>query len=185
MALNETFDGFYTLLVSTADRSRCCATPIACKPAIIAETARWVAMASEYRALAGLPGVDGRADLRTGTRRGVRMASVEAAPAVTIDLGALGTRRINELHASPGAPKALTITNPHGAHALACGLDGDLEVTIEGHVGYYCAGMNKHAGVTINGNAGVGVAENMMSGRSGSPVTRPSRRARPRTADCS
>ena len=40
-----------------------------------------------------------------------------------------------------------------------------LDVTIDGHVGYYCAGMNKHANVTINGNAGTGVAENMMSGR--------------------
>jgi len=92
------------------------------------------------------------------------MASVETAPAVTIDFSALGTRRINEMLASPGAPKVLTITNPRGAHALACGLDADLEVTIEGHVGYYCAGMNKHAIVTVNGNAGVGVAENMMSG---------------------
>jgi len=31
---------------------------IACKPAVIAETGDWVAMASEYRALAGLPGVE-------------------------------------------------------------------------------------------------------------------------------
>jgi methylamine---glutamate N-methyltransferase subunit A len=32
--------------------------PIACKPAVLAETDAWVAMASEYRALAGLPGVE-------------------------------------------------------------------------------------------------------------------------------
>jgi glutamate synthase domain-containing protein 1 len=32
--------------------------PIACKPAILAETGDWVAMASEYRALVNLPGVD-------------------------------------------------------------------------------------------------------------------------------
>ncbi|NKX52781.1 glutamine amidotransferase, partial [Arthrobacter deserti] len=32
--------------------------PIACKPAIIAETEDYVAMASEFRALAGLPGID-------------------------------------------------------------------------------------------------------------------------------
>ena len=31
---------------------------IACKPAIVAEHRQWVAMASEYRALAGLPGID-------------------------------------------------------------------------------------------------------------------------------
>jgi methylamine---glutamate N-methyltransferase subunit B len=92
------------------------------------------------------------------------MAPVGAAPAVTIDLRASSTRQINELLASADAPKSMTITNPQGAHALACGLDADLDVTIEGHVGYYCAGMNKHASVTGNGNAGVGVAENMMSG---------------------
>ena len=33
--------------------------PIACKPAVMAETDDWVAMASEYRAIAVLPGADG------------------------------------------------------------------------------------------------------------------------------
>jgi glutamate synthase domain-containing protein 3 len=33
-----------------------------------------------------------------------------------------------------------------------------------GPVGYYCAGMNKHATVVVHGSAGTGVAENMMSG---------------------
>lgn len=60
--------------------------------------------------------------------------------------------------------RAYRIRNPKGAHALACGLDGSLDVEIKGHVGYYCAGMNKLANVTIDGNAGQGVAENMMSG---------------------
>ncbi|HZA11160.1 protein glxC [Mycobacterium sp.] len=92
------------------------------------------------------------------------MASVETTSVVTIDLRESTTRDINALLASTDAPKALRITNPQGAHALACGLDADLEVTIEGHVGYYCAGMNKHATVTVDGNVGVGVAENMMSG---------------------
>jgi glutamate synthase domain-containing protein 3 len=39
-----------------------------------------------------------------------------------------------------------------------------VEVTIEGHVGYYCAGMNKQAHITIHGSAGPGLAENIMSG---------------------
>lgn len=56
------------------------------------------------------------------------------------------------------------ITNPRGAHAVACGLTTPVTVDIIGHVGYYCAGMNQNARVTIHGNAGVGVAENMMSG---------------------
>ena len=52
------FDGFYTLLVSNRDSFAVVRDAIACKPAVIAETADWVAMASEYRALAGLPGVE-------------------------------------------------------------------------------------------------------------------------------
>lgn len=55
--LCEAFDGFYTLLVSNRDSFAVVRDAIACKPAVIAETADWVAMASEYRALAGLPGV--------------------------------------------------------------------------------------------------------------------------------
>jgi Glutamate synthase domain 1 len=56
--LCERFDGFYTLLVTSADGFAVVRDAIACKPAIIAETASWVAMASEFRALAELPGID-------------------------------------------------------------------------------------------------------------------------------
>jgi methylamine---glutamate N-methyltransferase subunit B len=59
----------------------------------------------------------------------------------------------------------ISVRNPDGAHSIACGLDADLDVQIHGHVGYYVAGMNKHATVTVHGNAGPGAAENMMSGR--------------------
>ncbi len=52
------FDGFYTLLISNHDSFAVVRDAIACKPAIIAETDDWVAMASEFRALAGLPGVE-------------------------------------------------------------------------------------------------------------------------------
>jgi glutamate synthase domain-containing protein 3 len=83
---------------------------------------------------------------------------------VALDLGSTTVRAVNQLLHSPDAPKTATILNPQGAHALACGLDAELDVTVDGHVGYYCAGMNQLASVTITGNAGVGVAENMMSG---------------------
>jgi glutamate synthase domain-containing protein 1 len=56
--LCATFDGFYTLLVSNRDSFAVVRDAIACKPAVIAETDEWVAMASEYRALVGLPGVE-------------------------------------------------------------------------------------------------------------------------------
>jgi len=56
------------------------------------------------------------------------------------------------------------VLNPRGRHAIAVGLAAPVQVEIDGHVGYYCAGMNQQAHVVIRGNAGVGVAENMMSG---------------------
>jgi glutamate synthase domain-containing protein 3 len=59
---------------------------------------------------------------------------------------------------------AFVVANPRGAHALAAGLMAPIDVTIDGHVGYYCGGMNQKGNITINGNAGTGVAENMMSG---------------------
>ncbi|MGF7235044.1 MAG: glutamine amidotransferase [Frankia sp.] len=56
--LGERLDGFYTLVVTTADSFAVVRDRVACKPAIIAETDGWVAVASEYRALAHLPGVE-------------------------------------------------------------------------------------------------------------------------------
>ena len=52
----DALDGFYTFLVGTADGFAVLRDPIACKPAMLAETDDWVAMASEYRAIAVLPG---------------------------------------------------------------------------------------------------------------------------------
>jgi methylamine---glutamate N-methyltransferase subunit A len=52
----DDLDGFYTFLVGTADGFAVLRDPIACKPAVLAETDEWVAMASEWRALAVLPG---------------------------------------------------------------------------------------------------------------------------------
>jgi methylamine---glutamate N-methyltransferase subunit A len=52
----DDLDGFYTFAVGTADGFAVLRDPIACKPAVMAETDDWVAMASEYRAIAVLPG---------------------------------------------------------------------------------------------------------------------------------
>jgi amidophosphoribosyltransferase len=51
-------DGFFTFLVGTADGFAVVRDPIACKHAVLAETDDWVAMATEYRAIAHLPGAD-------------------------------------------------------------------------------------------------------------------------------
>ena len=55
-------DGFYTFAVGTADGFAVLRDPIACKPAVLAETDDWVAMSSEWRSIAVLPGAaDARA----------------------------------------------------------------------------------------------------------------------------
>jgi glutamate synthase domain-containing protein 3 len=84
-----------------------------------------------------------------------------------MDLSQTSRREVNAfLHRlRPGANESLRILNPRGLHALAVGIDASVDVEVEGHVGYYCAGMNKLATVVIHGNAGPGLAENIMSGR--------------------
>jgi methylamine---glutamate N-methyltransferase subunit A len=54
----DDLDGFYTFCVGTTDGFAVLRDPIACKPAVMAETDEWVAMASEYRAIAVLPGAE-------------------------------------------------------------------------------------------------------------------------------
>lgn len=54
----KVFDGFFTLLVATADQFAVMRDSFACKPLVVAETREYVAVASEYVALASLPGVD-------------------------------------------------------------------------------------------------------------------------------
>ena len=94
--------------------------------------------------------------------------AAEATAVEVVDLAATPLRELNRrLHALvDGAPgrRRFRVLNPNGAHALAAGVDAEIEVEIEGHVGYYCAGMNKRATVRVHGNAGPGLAENMMSG---------------------
>ena len=83
------------------------------------------------------------------------------------DLDQNSVRELNQaLHEHNGSKENSTwmVTNPKGKHAVAVGIDAPLDVMINGHVGYYCAGMNKQGRVVIDGNAGPGVAENMMSG---------------------
>jgi glutamate synthase domain-containing protein 1 len=51
-------DGFYTFAVGTRDGFAIVRDAIACKPAVLGETDDWVAMATEYRAIATLPGAE-------------------------------------------------------------------------------------------------------------------------------
>ncbi len=56
------------------------------------------------------------------------------------------------------------VRDPRGAHAIAVGVDQPVLIEIEGHVGFYCGGMNNGAEIVVKGHAGPGVAENMMKG---------------------
>lgn len=51
-------DGFYTFVVGTETGFGVLRDPVACKPAVMAETDDYVAFGSEYRALVGLPGIE-------------------------------------------------------------------------------------------------------------------------------
>jgi methylamine---glutamate N-methyltransferase subunit B len=86
---------------------------------------------------------------------------------LAFDLAQTSLREVNQFlhHKVDQQHQTIQILNPDGAHNVAVGLDAPIAVEIMGHVGYYAAGMNKLANVTIHGNAGPGVAENMMSGR--------------------
>ena len=54
----DDLDGFFTFVVGTKDGFGVVRDPIACKPAVMAETDQFVAFGSEYRALVNLPGID-------------------------------------------------------------------------------------------------------------------------------
>ena len=83
----------------------------------------------------------------------------------TFDLGEQSVRELNHyLHREMPPGARVIVTNPDGAHSIACGMNAKGEIYIEGHAGYYVAGMNKYAHVIVDGNAGPGAAENMMSG---------------------
>jgi len=86
---------------------------------------------------------------------------------IEVDLQEFGLSSLNSrLYAlAEGANETeWRVLNPQGSHAVAVGLTQPIRVEIEGHVGFYCGGMNQEADIVIHGHAGPGVAENMMSG---------------------
>ena len=155
LRLPRRLDGFYTFLVGTADGFAVLRDPIACKPAVLAETDDWVAMASEYRSIAVLPGAEearvwepspgvvyawervARDASSRRPRRGGRDRRPRGHAARELN------QRLHDLGRAGTGPRNWRVLHPNGAHALACGLDADIDVEIEGHAGYYCAGMNQ------------------------------------------
>lgn len=84
----------------------------------------------------------------------------------TLDCRGLSTREINlALRRLAAESGRITVLNPDSRHNLAVALFGPAEITFEGSVGYYCGGMIDGPSLHIKGDAGWGLAENMMSGR--------------------
>jgi methylamine---glutamate N-methyltransferase subunit B len=89
---------------------------------------------------------------------------VDVLSPTTVDLAESEVRSLNAALHVAGDGARFVVTHPAGAHNVAVGVDADIEVEIEGHVGYYAAGMLQHGSVVVRGSAGTGFAENMMSG---------------------
>ena len=84
----------------------------------------------------------------------------------TFDLDQCQVHDLNQwLHQPDVEGCEVQVLNAKGKHSLAVGMMVPASVSIHGHVGYYCAGMNQEATISIIGNAGPGLAENMMSGQ--------------------
>ena len=64
----DDLDGFFTFVVGTKNGFGVLRDPIACKPAVMAETDQYVAFGSEYRALVNLPGIEDAHGLGAGAR---------------------------------------------------------------------------------------------------------------------
>lgn len=97
----------------------------------------------------------------------VKAAALAATQAARFDLAQSSLRELNQfLHHGLAAAgtKQVRVLNPDGAHNVAVGVDAAVSIDVEGHAGYYLAGMNKQARITVHGNCGPGVAEGMSSG---------------------
>ncbi|MFC8680125.1 protein glxC [Microbacterium ureisolvens] len=89
------------------------------------------------------------------------------APATTatkIDLADSSVRQLNQLLHDAVDGDAFVVESPVGSHNIAVGITADIDVIVEGNVGYYFAGMHQTGTATVHGSAGVGLAENIMSG---------------------
>jgi glutamate synthase domain-containing protein 3 len=82
-----------------------------------------------------------------------------------IDLAETEVRALNQALHEARDGSMWRVGHAAGAHNVAVGIDRDIRVEIDGHVGYYAAGMHQRGSVTVHGSAGTGLAENMMSGR--------------------
>lgn len=63
----------------------------------------------------------------------------------TVDLAGSPVRELNQALHNAVDGQSWTVTSPEGKHSLAVGINAHIQVTIEGHAGYYAAGMHQKA----------------------------------------
>jgi len=83
---------------------------------------------------------------------------------VTMSCRDLTTREINQMLAELPDGSEVVITDPRGTHNLAVGIDGDLNITIDGNAGYFIGGLCDGPDIVVNGFVGWSVGENLMQG---------------------
>lgn len=83
---------------------------------------------------------------------------------LVLDLNEITVRELNNRLRELEDGTNVTIENPRGQHSICVGQLGRLNVTVNGHAGYFLGGLCDGPDITVNGSAGVAVAENLMSG---------------------
>ena len=142
----EELDGFYTFLMGTPDKLALIRDPFACKPAVVAETDDYVAIASEFRSLAHLPDVKNALRVRTGSGGDVRMETSELRSGAAHACAQLnqflhhGARRTARSRRYACSIPMVRTTSPSAWIAPS-------RSNVQGHAGYYVGGMNKLATV--------------------------------------
>lgn len=87
-------------------------------------------------------------------------------PKTIIDCAPRTTREVNQLIralAQEGHP-SIELINPSGRHSLIVGIEADLQIRVQGSVGYFCGGLCDGISLEIDGSCGWSLGENLMSG---------------------
>ena len=85
---------------------------------------------------------------------------------VTLDASRMTKRELTrQLKALASTHSEITIENPQAQHNIAVGILSPCKINIQGSVGYYAASLMDGPEVTIEGNAGWALGDNMMAGK--------------------
>ena len=152
-------DGFFTLLVATATQFAVVRDSFACKPAVVAETDAYAAVASEYQALAELPGI-GDAHVFEPCPRRSSYGRYECRAQLRGPDHPADQRRL----AGSSRRRQRADDRAAGRHNLAVGLVNRIGIAIEGNAGYFIGGLGDGPDIIVDGFVGWSVGENLMSG---------------------